>query len=169
MMPWLILLLAAAVYGLATAHREPGEPPSNFAYMFGIMSVVVTVVLLGEMRTRISQITIDGNRLVARNYCGIGPRREFDLSRIDGYMIAMQRVMVKSTEQQYEHLYLMSGKRKLLKIADTYYLNYPELKEAIASRVQHTGDATFRLADDWWDYILPLPKVRSGNSNRGTA
>jgi hypothetical protein len=161
LLPWLTLMIAVLAYELATLELEPGESHSRPPELVVIFAIVMAIIMAGELRTRIWRMTIDGDRVVARNYFGFGPKREFDLTDFDGFKLLEQY----SHGEFYEHLYLMKGDRKILKISDIYHGNYEELKQAIAVRLNCYGYSRFKWLDDYADYFRSLPKKIESRSN----
>ncbi|MBS1511784.1 MAG: hypothetical protein JST86_13135 [Bacteroidetes bacterium] len=93
----------------------------------------------GELRTKVIKVSIQDNNINARNFLGLGFSKSYLFSEIDGFQISF----LHSDSGYYEYLYIIKGKKKVIKLSEFYHQNYKELKGLLSSKLNDMGVEKF--------------------------
>ena len=76
-----------------------------------------------------------------RRFLGLGHVKVYNFSEFEGYKISI----LPSESQEYEYLYLLINRKKVIKISQFYHSNYSEIKEVIVKKTKNLGKESFSL------------------------
>lgn len=114
--------------------QRPTVSPTVVPVLIIIFFLFVWIWLIfGELRTKVLKVWMNEDGIMVRNFFGVGTRKTYTWDKFDGYVTSL----LPSRYGVYEYLYLVKGRRKVIKISEYYHRNYIELKEEIA---KHTTD-----------------------------
>jgi hypothetical protein len=120
-------------------------PPSQWLPLIIILSFTMIWLFWGEFRTKIIKVAIDGDAISVRRFGGLGIKKTYSFSEFDGFVTSLQPYGALGV---MEYLYLMKGKRKVIKLSQFYHKNYAELKAAIHEKSKYLGDGDFSFIDE---------------------
>ncbi len=118
-----------------------------------LLLLIFTLVWLfwGEFRTKMIKVSIDGDIISVRQFGGLGKKRDFLFSEVDGFKISRQQYGARGV---LEYLYLMKGKRKTIKLSEAYHKNYQDLKSAVKMKSKDLGYENFNFIDELREAFL---------------
>lgn len=117
--------------------------PMLLVFIFFVL--ILIWLIWGELRTKAVKVSIDMDRLSYSNFLGLGNLRVLRFSEIDGFKIAN----LPSEYQDYEYLYVMVNKYKVIKLSEFYHKNYKELKAMISSKSKCLGEEKFSYVQEF--------------------
>lgn len=142
----LSMLLAIVCTGLLYFTAETflsTEQAATRGYMFIaflLSSVTWLWIILIELRTKATSITIDKDIIRIKSFLGIGFPQKFNIDELDGFVISS---VPNGVDEKFEHLYLIKNKRKIARISEFYHKNYLEIKNSISSKASFLGEERF--------------------------
>lgn len=98
-------------------------------------------LVYGELRTKAIKVIISSNKVIVKNFMGLGLGKDYGFKEFDGYKISI----LPSEYKEYEYLYLYIGQKKIIKISQFYHSNYDELKKLITSKTKNLGEEPFSI------------------------
>lgn len=140
-------LLTFGVIHYLIWYNDASHPKATIygpVFFVSIVSFTSIWLLFGELRNKMVSITIDDHSISARKFAGLSESKKYHFSSIDGFKISV----LSSRGADNEYLYIMKGKRKLIKISDFYHKNYQELKEQIELKTTNLGYENFSYIDE---------------------
>ncbi|MGE7775610.1 hypothetical protein ACQKLP_12850 [Chitinophaga sp. NPDC101104] len=119
--------------GLLTNNGKISWPLALFVVAI-LSQVGVTVFLL---LTRLVRMEISDYGIKAKNFYGYGQEKEWLFAHLEGYSIKVQDLKNKGV---VEFLILWKDGKKVLRINDSYFDNYFEIKEAVSAKLKNLGE-----------------------------
>ena len=75
----------------------------------------------------------------------MGLKKTYSIDNINGYILSH----VSSKNGRYEYLYIMIGRKKVIKLSEFYHRNYNELKSAILNKnIKYLGYQQWNLVKE---------------------
>ena len=115
--PWtfylsgLFILLTGLLVFSTVMFLSTQEFRSFSVLLFFVLFVFIWIwILLGEIRTKAIKVNIKMDTIVVSRYVGPGRKQTFNFSEFDGFKTSL----LPSEYEDYEFLYIMAGKKKLL-------------------------------------------------------
>ena len=112
--------------------------------IFILLILIVAWLLFGEIRTKIVKVTIEGDTITVKNFLGLGVEKKYDFKEFEGYKISV----LPSEYHEFEYLYLLLSRKKVIKISESYHNNYSELKQAIVRKTKNLGIENFSFLEE---------------------
>ena len=100
--------------------------------------------LFGELRTKVIKVEIRDKEISVSGYLGMGAKKIFTYSEIEGFETAI----LPSKYDTYEFLYIIKNGKKIIKISEFYHRNYGDLKFALSDKVRSLGQKNYSLFRD---------------------
>jgi len=117
--------------------------PSVVYVVVGLLLFILTWLLFGELRKRSISVAINNSSITRKNFIGFGSPKVFDLNEFEGFVT----MLVPSTWEDYEYLYLLRQNHKAIILSEFYHKNYQELKREISNKVTFLGNKPFTLME----------------------
>lgn len=95
--------------------------------MFAFMSIIM---IFGYARKYLVRIIFYAEHIEVRNWIGLGRKRLYHHSDIEGYKIVIIQAL-----QPAESLFVLSDNKRIVKVSDHYHRNYAVIKEYVASKL----------------------------------
>lgn len=128
-------------YSVYMLMEHGAMPMSMVLICAGIFVFFWIWIFFGELRTKAITVSLNSNHITVRRYFGLGRKKVFHLTDFDGYRTST----LSSEYQTFEFLYLLAGKRKVVKLSEFYHKNYPDLKSAFSGKLKNLGNEKFSL------------------------
>jgi hypothetical protein len=81
-------------------------------------------------------VTIYHDKILKRSFLGIGPKTEFRIDQLTGYRTST----ISSKTGDFEYLYLIDNKKKVIKLSSFYHKNYLVIKSSLLrNRIKNLG------------------------------
>jgi hypothetical protein len=112
--------------------------------LFIFILFVIAWLFFGEIRTKAITVKIEKNTINIRRFLGLGHKKVYDFSEFEGYKISI----LPSESQEYEYLYLLINRKKVIKISQFYHSNYSEIKQVIIRKTKNLGKETFSIINE---------------------
>ncbi|WP_423735464.1 hypothetical protein [Chitinophaga caseinilytica] len=119
--------------GLMTNNGKVSWPLVLFVVAMS-SQVGMTVFLL---LTRLVRMEISDYSIKTKNFYGYGQEKEWLFANLDGYSIKVRDLKNKGV---VEFLILWKDGKKVLRINDSYFDNYFEIKEAVTGKLKNLGE-----------------------------
>lgn len=132
----LVILISSTIKFYGKINLQNGIP---MLIVFLFFVFVLIWLIWGELRTKAVKISIGMDRIHISNFLGLGTSKVIYFSEIDGFKITS----LPSEYKDYEYLYIMKNKQKVIKISEFYHKNYTELKTEILSKSKNLGVEKF--------------------------
>jgi hypothetical protein len=139
-----LLFLIVSFFTLKSEHDNSTLGEQRWPLMIILGSTWIWL-FWGEFRTKMIKVSIDGDTISVRKFGGLSRKKEYLISEFDGFTISKQFYGARGI---LEYLYLMQGKRKVVKISEAYHKNYKELKAAIKLKAKDLGHENFSFMDE---------------------
>lgn len=117
-----------------------------FVFLAFLISVFIWIVS-GELRTKVVKMHIEGEKVAVSNYFGLGPKRVYSFSQLDG----LETALLPSRYGTYEYLYLIENGKKVVKLSQFYHSNYADLKNTLTGKVRNLGQKGFSYIQEFKD------------------
>jgi hypothetical protein len=134
-------LLALLVYTLV---NRPANPPFGVFVYLALFGFTWLWLVFGELRTKVIKVQIQEGEIIVSNYFGLGSKKKFYLSQLDG----LETVLLPSKYNTYEYLYLIENGKKAIKLSQFYHKNYNDLKNSLTRQVQNFGQKDFSFIQE---------------------
>jgi hypothetical protein len=144
LLPFLVLVITGWVLYLLVAKVLIVTPVkiSFIAFLgLGFLVFIMAWLLLGEIRTKLTVVTIEKNNIKACRWFGTGVSRTYLFDELDGFRVSF----LPSEYNEFEYLYLLKENKKVIKLSSFYHRNYDELKRTIAVKTKNLGEEKFSL------------------------
>lgn len=116
-----------------------------YACLIPFMTFVWVVMVLGELRTKVLAIQMEGDSITVSNYLGLGASKRYEWKDFDGYSTSI----LSSIYEDFEFLYLMKNNRKLVKLSAFYHKNYLEMKNLLTQQLPDLGEIPFSFTEEF--------------------
>jgi hypothetical protein len=122
--------------------NRPGTVTGRVIALFWLF--FLALLTFGLLRKRAYSVTIEGDELIARAFCGIGSSKHYILSESLGFTTTM--IFTKAGE--IESVNLLFPEKKALLLSGLYYKNYVALKTYLEKSVQNLGRRRYSFYDE---------------------
>ena len=114
-----------------------------YASMPIILFLIFILVWLvyGELRLKAIKVIINQDKVTVINFWGRGAATSYTFKEIDGYKTAI----LPSEYNEYEYLYLFTGRKKIIRLSQFYPCNYTDVKKSITGKVKNLGEEPFSI------------------------
>ena len=139
-----LALLLIAVFEANQYLTPYSDTPLFFVIFFSLFFIYFLMYLIfGELRQKAIKVSIGKTSISSRGFIGMGLKKEYEFTDIEGYRISF----IASRTGSYEYLYLIFNNKKIIKLSEFYHRNYNELKTAI---IQHQIK---NLGVEYWSFL----------------
>lgn len=115
-------------------------------YLFYLAFILVWLwLLLVTIRQRLVVVKVNGGEVSSRGFMGLGIASTYSFNELDGYKTST----IASRYGYFEHLYLIKGGKKVIRIGGNYHRNYAELKAAITPFLVYLGDEPYHIKNEF--------------------
>ncbi len=94
-------------------------------------------IMIFLLLTRLVRMEISGYSIKTKNFYGYGQEKEWLFANLEGYSLKVQDLKNKGV---VEFLILWKDGKKVLRINDSYFDNYFEIKEAVTGKLKNIGE-----------------------------
>lgn len=141
LLPAVLLLLVTAILAFATSKLmgNPNLPSFGIFVFLGLFVFTWVWLFFGELRTKVIKVQIERAEIIVSNYLGLGVKRIYNFSQLDG----LETALLPSKYDTYEYLYLLENGKKVIKLSQFYHSNYDELKNVLTGKIRNLGQKEF--------------------------
>ena len=106
--------------------------------------IVAIYLWLTEFRTRAHKIEILNDKVIVREYFGLGKQKIFELKNLEGFNLSIQ----PSKSGPYKYIFIIQQGKRIASISEFYHRNYGEMKTAIEERIKNLGLIEYRFKSE---------------------
>ena len=142
----LIIILSSVVLILSYAFFFLDQKVHFGMLLFLPFPIFATVWLFfGELRNKMIKFRFDNDFIIINKFAGFYKDEVYKLAETQGFIISD----LPSNNGNYEYLYIIKDKKKIVKLSEYYHANYDELKEEIQNMLNYLGREEFSYIDDF--------------------
>lgn len=97
--------------------------------------IFVIYFWLTEFRTRAHKIEIQDEKIIVREYFGLGKNKVFKLKDLKGFNVSIQ----PSKSGYYEYIFILIEGKRIASISEFYHRNYKAMKFTIEKEIKYLG------------------------------
>mgnify|MGYP003113417628 CR=1 FL=1 len=90
---------------------------------------------LTEFRTRAHKIEFRNDKILKREYFGLGKQRVFEIKNLEGFNISIQPDKSGFTE----YIFIIQKGKRIASISKFYHRNYKDMKSEIEQKIKNLG------------------------------
>lgn len=109
-----------------------------------LYSIFIIYLWLTEFRTRAYKIEIQNDKIIVREYFGLGKQKIFELKNLEGFNMSIQ----SSKSGSYEYIFIIQEGKRIASISEFYHRNYAEMKAVIEGRIKNLGLSEYRFKNE---------------------
>ncbi len=103
--------------------------------------IFVIYFWLTEFRTRAHNIEIQNEKIIVREYFGLGKNKVFKLKDLEGFNVSIQ----PSKSGTYEYIFILSKGKRIASISEFYHRNYTTMKSEIEKKIKYLGQTEYKF------------------------
>lgn len=145
-----LLMMALVVFSIITFWHEGVNGVIAIVAVILVFAFFTVLLVRGELRTKALEVVLDEDRIIVRNYAGLGKEKVYDSKEITGY----KTCYLESQDSSFEYLFLISGDKRIVRLSEFYHKNYPEFKKEIKRRYRNLGTQNFNFWRELKDGLL---------------
>jgi hypothetical protein len=107
--------------------------------------IFVIYFWLTEFRTRAHKLEIINDKIIKKEYFGLGERKVYDIHNLDGFNTSIQPSKYGSSE----YIFIIKQGKRVGSISKFYHRNYDEMKSIIEQKIKNLGSKEYKFAYEY--------------------